>query len=356
MIVSLQGVTGATGLPEVSTETHGAKFLEGRVGGGDRIVGIYRKGTHAKRVFEAAKTFGNFVGVAMELYVVRGTARALSGYPKARFIVDSIEPYEVTATTAARPVGRDWYVRAEEKGGDGSKEKPFRDPYQALEKAGPGDVIHITEGEYGGKLKNGKWVVTKPFLSLLGGYDRDFKGRDPWERPSLFQWPADSKTKGQGYLLEGSGDHTGLIIDGVVFDHRTLNVYREDGSLDADHSDKGEQVWVFSPGVVIRNCVFVNGVEGSLRMSPSQTIENNIFVNVTTKAISVQGSGTALAASTIIRNNSFLMVWDRRYGDRPLPRVTGSTCRPTGSKRTSRGTCSSSSTTMPFTRVLGNRT
>ncbi len=316
MVVSLQGVTGATGLPEVSPDTHGAKFLEGRVGGGDRIVGIYKKGTNAERVFEAAKTFGNFVGEAMELYVVRGTARASTGTPKARFIVDSIEPYEVATTSAARPVGRDWYVRAEEKGGDGSKEKPFRDPYQALEVAGAGDVIHITEGEYGGKLKNGKWVITKSFLALLGGYDHDFKARDPWERPSLLQWPADSKTKGQGYLLEGRGDHTGLIIDGLVFDHKTLNVYREDGSLDPDRSDKGEQVWVFSPGVVIRNCVFVNGVEGSLRMSPSQTIENNIFVNMTVKAISVQGSGTASAAPTIIRSNSFLMVWNRRYGDR----------------------------------------
>jgi hypothetical protein len=316
MIVSLQGVTGTTGLSDVSPETHGARFLEGRVGGGDRIVGIYKKGTNAERVFEAAKSFGSFVGEAMELYVVRGTARASSGYPKAAFLIDSIAPYEALATSATRPVGRDWYVRADEKGGDGSKEKPFRDPYQALEKVGPGDVIHITEGEYGGKLKNGKWVVTQPYVSLLGGYDRDFTARDPWDRPSLFQWPADSKTKGQGYLLEGSGDHTGLILDGLVFDHRTLNVYREDGNLNADVSDKGELVWVFSPGVLIRNCVFVNGVEGALRMSPSQTIENNIFVNMTTKAISVQGSGTALAAPVIIRHNSFLMVWDRRYGDR----------------------------------------
>jgi hypothetical protein len=316
MVVSLQGVTSATGLGDVSPEAHGAKFLEGRVGGGDRIVGIYKKGTNAERVFEEAKYFGSFVGEAVELYVVRGTARASSGYPKARFIVDSIERYEASAATAARPTGRDWYVRAEQKGGDGSREKPFRDPYQALEKAGPGDVIHVTEGEYGGKLKNGKWVIEKPWIALLGGYDRDFKGRDPWERPSLLHWPADSKTKGQGYLLEGKGDHTGLIVDGFVFDHRTLNKYQPDGSLDVSTSEKSEHVWIFSPSVVIRNCIFVNGAMGSLRMSPGQTVENNIFVNQYRMVISVQGGGTAMTPPAVIRHNSVLMVWERRYGDR----------------------------------------
>ena len=316
MVVSLQRVTGATGLPEISPATHGARFIEGRVGGGDSVPAYYQKGTSAARVFTTAPHFGTLVGEATELYVIRGTARAATGYPKARFIVDSIEPYEAVAATAARPSGRDWYVRAEEKSGDGSREKPFRDPYQALEKAGRGDVIHVTAGEYGGKLKNGKWVVDKPWITLRGGYDRDFTARDPWERPSLLQWPADSKTTGQGYLLEGSGDHSGLIVDGFVFDHRTLNAYLADGSLDLSRSDKSALVWVSSPGVVIRNCVFVNAAEGSLRMSPSQTIENNLFVNQGTTAIALQGGGTALAAPTIIRHNSFLMVWERRYGDR----------------------------------------
>ena len=316
MVVSLQSVTSATGVSGISRETHGAKFIEGRVGGGDRIVGIYRKGSSAERVFEEARYFGSFVGEATELYLVRGTARASSEYPKARFIVDSIERYEVSVATVARPVGRDWYVRAEEKGGDGSREKPFRDPYQALEKAVSGDVIHVTEGEYGGKLKRGNWVIEKPWLALLGGYDRNFNARDPWQRPSLLHWPADSNTKGQGYLLEGAGDHTGLIVDGFAFDHRTLNRYLADGSLDPSASDSNEHVWVFSPGVVIRNCVFANGGMGSLRMAPAQTIENNIFVNQYGMAISVQGGGTATTPPTVIRNNSFLMVWDRVYGDR----------------------------------------
>ena len=97
-------------------------------------------------------------------------------------MVESIERYEAAALTPERPKGRDWYVRAEEKGGDGSKDKPFRDPYQALEKANAGDVIHVTAGEYGGKLKNGKWIVDKPWITLLGGYDgssqRVIRGRD----------------------------------------------------------------------------------------------------------------------------------------------------------------------------------
>ena len=323
MVVSLQGVANTVGVKDVSPETHGAKFLEGRVGGGDRIVGVYKKGTNAERVFEEAKYYGPLIGEAVELYLVRGTALVSGGYPKAAFMVESIERYEAAALTPERPKGRDWYVRAEEKGGDGSKDKPFRDPYQALEKANAGDVIHVTAGEYGGKLKNGKWIVDKPWITLLGGYDREFTTRDPWERPSLLQWPADSKTTGQGYLVEGAGNHTGLIVDGFVFDHRTLNRYFPDGSLDQSTSEKSEHVWVSSPRVVIRNCVFVNGAMGSLRMSPAQTVENNIFVNQYSMAISVQGSGTALTPPTVIRNNTILMVWERRYGTRAVSTGNG---------------------------------
>ena len=279
MLISLQGVANVAGLSDVAPETHGAKFIEGRVGGGDRIIAIYKKGTKAERVFDEAKFFGSFVGEASELYVARGTARVASGYPKARFIVDSIERYEATAAKVVRPAGRNWYVRASETGGDGSMAKPFRDPYQALEKAGSGDIIHVTEGEYGGKLKNGRWIVGKPWIALLGSYDREFQTRDPWEHPSVLEWPANSKTTGQGYLLEGDGDHTGLIIDGFIFDHRTLNRYLADGSLDPSSSDKSEHVSISSLGVIIRNCVFVNGASGALRMSVGQIVENNLFVN-----------------------------------------------------------------------------
>ena len=82
MVVSLQGVANTVGVKDVSPETHGAKFLEGRVGGGDRIVGVYKKGTHAERVFEEAKYYGPLIGEAVELYLVRGTALVSGGYPE----------------------------------------------------------------------------------------------------------------------------------------------------------------------------------------------------------------------------------------------------------------------------------
>ena len=158
-------------------------------------------------------------------------------------------------------------------------------------------------------------MIDKPWISLLGGYDRDFTARDPWESPSLLNWPADSNTQAPGYLLEGKGDHTGLIVDGFVFDHRTLNRYMQDGSLDASASNSSKEHVVFSPGVIVRNCVFANGAFGSLRMAPGEILENNIFVNQYGMAVSVRGGGTATTPPTDIRGNSFLMVWDRVYGD-----------------------------------------
>src|SRR5207248_8381170 len=99
---------------------------------------------------------------------------------------DSLVPIVKPPTTApakARPHGRDWFVTAGATGGDGSRQKPFKDPWQALEAAKPGDAIHVSQGEYFGKLKCGEWEVHTPYLSMLGGYDKDFKERDPWSRP-----------------------------------------------------------------------------------------------------------------------------------------------------------------------------
>jgi len=76
-------------------------------------------------------------------------------------IVESIAPAPAFAPPIPpRPEGRDWFVRAGSTGGDGSREKPFRDPFQALEKAEGGDTIHVAGGDYFGKLRSGKWLLT----------------------------------------------------------------------------------------------------------------------------------------------------------------------------------------------------
>src|SRR5579859_3721034 len=82
---------------------------------------------------------------------------------------------------------RDWFVRAG-SAGDGTKEKPFKDPYEALEEAGPGDTIHVAQGVYHGKLNAGNWVIATPNLTWLGGYSEDISKRDPWRLPSQLRF------------------------------------------------------------------------------------------------------------------------------------------------------------------------
>ena len=310
VIAGKVGVTNPNGLSDVNETTHKACFLADVKGNG-RMYGYFRKGTTAERTIDGTPLYGS--GQPKDLFVVRGIARVVAGTPRYGIVIDSIERYEEAVVTSERPPGRDWFVRAGETDGDGSREKPLRDPYQALEKAAQGDRIHVTEGEYGGKLKSGKWVVDKPWIALLGGYDRDFKARDPWQKPSVLLWPADSKTKGQGYLLEGSGDHTGLVVDGFVFDRRTLNNYKPDGSMNVAGSDDSEHIWVSSQQSAIRNCTFVNGAGGAVRMSAGVLFENNIVVNVWHHGIIVNDSG--LSAPAVIRNNTIMFVWERRFHD-----------------------------------------
>jgi hypothetical protein len=193
-----------------------------------------------------------------------------------------VEKFEASAAVSdARPKGRDWFIKAGAAGGNGSKEKPFKDPWQALEKCESGDSIHVAEGEYFGKLKMGIWRIDTSFISLIGGYDADFKERDPWKHPTVLSCPPpDFKGTRGGYTVDGDvDDHTGAIVDGFVFDKKLNNFYVADGDCDASRSDNKEHIWLNKPGCVIRNCVFVNGAGGALRISNGQTIENNIFIN-----------------------------------------------------------------------------
>jgi hypothetical protein len=308
IVAGIEGVANVGGLPGVSAETHKAVHLKD-ARGESRTLGIFEKGTRVERFVDAVPNWGS--GPPRDLFVIRGTARAAErGHPRHAVVIDAIEPYERAVETTPRPRGRDWYVRTGESAGDGSRERPFRDPFQALERAGPGDRIHVAEGEYGGKLKSGRWVVDERHVALLGGWDRDFRNRDPWSTPTLLQWPPDSKTSPQGPLLEGSGDHAGLVVDGFVFDRRTTNKYDAEGFLEPSGSPDDPHVRVSSPGTVIRNCTFVNGAGAAVRMSNAVTFENNVVANVLDAGIEVTGGvGTHPAQ---IRDNTILFVWNPR--------------------------------------------
>src|SRR5580704_304306 len=96
---------------------------------------------------------------------------------------------------AASPVqARDWFVRAGSSG-DGSREKPFGDPFEALDKCEANDAIHIAQGRYTGKLDSGEWNIPFDGVQLVGGYNDDFSQRNPWQFRSMLVWNKDAKNK-----------------------------------------------------------------------------------------------------------------------------------------------------------------
>lgn len=313
LTIAVGDVTNGSGAADLKA-SHNARWLLDSDGSGEQVTGLYPKGTGIERTLEAATAFRGKEKLT-ELYKVRGVARVLTGYPKAGFVIESIERLEVSAPVAAadRPAGRDWFVKAGAQGGDGSKEKPFKDPYQAIDKAGPGDTIKVTGGEYGGKLKNGHWVVEKPFLAMLGGYDDTFSSRDPWDRPSLLYWPADSKSTAAGNTVEVTAEAKAFILDGFVFDRRTQNKYLANGDLDAQKSESTEPVWINGAGSVVKNCVFVNAALGAIRAHDTLRIENNIFMNTHSFAVNLSPTSPSTAV-TVFKDNTFLFVWNLRFG------------------------------------------
>lgn len=319
LVVAISSVANIATIPSTfKKDEHAGVWLHDTEGKDARVLGFYKKGTAAERVVGADTGYYGGSGKPTRLHHVRGTAFAIQGSPKAAFLIESIERHDGAPTAAAadkaRPKGRDWFVRAGSTGGDGSKDKPFRDPFQALEKAQSGDNIHVAEGEYFGKLRIGRWKIEMPYIALLGGYDASFGTRAPWTHPTRLLCPADFKGTRGGLTIEGDGDHTGTVIDGFVFDKRLNNNYGPDLNLVDQHTDHSEHMTLHRPECVVRNCVFVNGGENGINVANGMLVENNLFMNHIGRAISIRGGHTT--APIVVRNNTILFNWERagRFG------------------------------------------
>jgi hypothetical protein len=206
-------------------------------------------------------------------------------------------------------------VRAGAAGGNGSREKPFKDPFQPLERCESGDTIHIAEGDYFGKLRAGIWRIDTTYISLVGGYDKGFAERNPWKHPTRMFCPEDFKGTRGGYYVSGDmDDHTGAVVDGIIFDKRPNNTYKANGDIAMDaECDRVEDIWLNRPGCVVRNCVFLNGVFGALRVCNGQLIENNIFINHYQQTVVVTHGHTD--APVTFRDNTLLFAWDLKFGE-----------------------------------------
>ncbi|SCG68114.1 right-handed parallel beta-helix repeat-containing protein [Micromonospora humi] len=269
----------------------------------------------AHRQVEEAARYSR--GLDVELtYLLRGTYRAdlVAGARQgATLVLDAITPAPAAEITAApRPAGSDWYVRAGSSGGDGRREAPFRDPFQALEKAAAGDRIHVAEGEYAGRLRSGAWRIPVTHLTMLGGYTADFATRDPWRHPVRFVLNPETRAKGVPgdpvLTVEGSCD--GLVLDGFVFDGSTYNAYTDGGALDVGNSQSVAMLDLRagSGTLEVRNCVFTNAAYAAVQISGgSGVFRNNVVVNTSGTAVRVQTPG---AGPWVVRDNTILFAAD----------------------------------------------
>jgi len=275
---------------------------------------VARRWTLANRQFEAATKSNN--GREVEnTYFIRGIYRVdiAPGFrQKATLMVESIAPAPLIPAPAERSMGRDWFVKAGSSGGDGTREKPFRDPFQALEKAEGGDAIHVAGGDYVGKLHAGQWKILIRNLALLGGYDAEFKERDPWKNPTRFVMSEEEKAKGtlQGTILGSNENSEGLVLDGFIFDGSTYNGYTPTGALDLRQSPTDTLVSLMGARapITVRHCFFLNASCEAVSIScPFGLFENNVVVNAGSVGLHINANGPG---PWIIRRNTFLFAAD----------------------------------------------
>ena len=86
----------------------------------------------------------------------------------------------ILLTFTFQSMAADWYVSLAtgKNRNQGTREAPFKNIWKAIEKAAPGDTLHIAAGNYPGKMSCG-WINMDKPVNLIGGYNADFSARDP---------------------------------------------------------------------------------------------------------------------------------------------------------------------------------
>src|SRR5687767_1417712 len=126
---------------------------------------------------------------------------------------------------------RDWFVRAGSSG-YGSKENPFGDPWHAFDKCEAGDAVHVAGGKYVGRSGQGQWEIPFDNVQLIGGYDAEFKTRNPWKNVTELWWDPKSKSRPKEERLIVR--KAGAVVDGITIDMKDQCKYNEPEKLGRD--------------------------------------------------------------------------------------------------------------------------
>lgn len=210
---------------------------------------------------------------------------------------------------------QDWYVKEGAKKGKGTQEKPYKGIYKALAKAVKGDVIHVAQGNYSGKLKSGFIIIRTRNLTLLGGYNDDFSERDPFKYPTRIFKDPESKAQGLDVgLVKTEEDYKGLVMDGFILDATNRNSYDGKGDLQVTLSLKKPPITLSQEDCHLRNCVIMNAAHtGVIVRGAGSSIENCLIINTVYSGIHALGDGSAdpTDAPILLRNNTILFTWKK---------------------------------------------
>lgn len=251
---------------------------------------------------------------------------------------------------------KDIYVKAGSTGGDGTQSKPYATVDDALRKAFSGDVIHVAKGDYFGPGGSGLFMIEKPNLTLVGGYDDSFSSRDPFKNITRLMRGASTDPKdctgvsarcktlverqkipttkaqynGKGIVVGGQ-NHENFILDGFVIDGFTRSTFKPNEDLSLSKGPLGTAcVEMYKPGVKIRNNIILNCSGPGIQMAALGTklprgdsresgddwneASNNIIFNSLGKHLSFKvgnmSSSDPNKGAALIKNNTLAFSWE----------------------------------------------
>ncbi len=239
----------------------------------------------------------------------------------------------------------DWYVsQSTGKGKKASKEAPAKDLGNIISKLQPGDVVHIAEGIYLGRGKNGSNTINVP-ISIIAGYDTTFSKRDPW---GAHQTIFSGDNLSPNYtalpalfidLMKFKGPASPITVDGLIIDGAGRNHYASQdqhkllakanpttgqnpspslGGLVISVQKSGQ----FDDGprwqIVVRNNIVMNTFQNQAALAVSGfkgsqiTIENNLVIQHSGSGIycGSKFAGNDQYPEFKLINNTVLFSWD----------------------------------------------
>ena len=250
--------------------------------------------------------------------------------------------------TAISTFAADWYVSAgtgKKKNAGNTPDAPLKAIWNALEKAAPGDTIHVAQGNYHGKTSCGWIMIDKP-VSIIGGYADDFKTRDITKFPTMLKPTNEmnqTKPKMDGgtvsFAMWASANQADAlkgkdtVIDGLYIDQGDANSYHATkgkpegvatgmyltppakGNTTYASINSAEMKGKTTGNLTIKNCVFLNASNYAIQISHHEgdvKILNNLFINSRMQACDILCTKNQNGAVKFeFANNTALFTWSR---------------------------------------------